>query len=50
MNESVEESSVALKKAAENSAKDHINIIWHNIENWSTKKLEYLLADLKKHV
>lgn len=48
--ESVDIAVTDLRKASENEVKDHINTIWHTIENWPHEKLEALISDLKKHL
>jgi hypothetical protein len=49
----METATTAARKLAENEAKSHINTIWQRLENaaeWPIKKIEALIADLKKHV
>ena len=39
-----------VRKVLENSARQHINSIWHKFETWSVEKFEALIADLKKYL
>ena len=50
---SVASDATALRKDAENTAKQKINSIWQTIEDdvkWPIEKLEALIADIEKHL
>ena len=38
------------RKAAENTARQHINAIWQHLETWPVGKIAALVADLKGHL
>lgn len=50
MTDTIPEAESALRKDAENTVKQHINTIWHNVESWGIEKIKALIADLQKHV